>query len=103
MRVELLYFDGCPSHESFAPRLRELAAQTDPRAVVIERRVETDDDAQRERFLGSPSVRIDGKDVDPSAQDRTDFGLKCRIYRFEGGQSGEPPEEWVRAALGRQR
>ena len=103
MRVELLYFDGCPGHEQFAPRLRDLVAEADPAAEVVERRVETHEDAEAERFLGSPTVRIDGEDVDPTAHDRTDFGLKCRLYRYEGGQSGEPPEAWVRAALKRSR
>ena len=101
MRVELLYFDGCPSHERFAPRLRALVAEVDPAAELIERAVETHQDADAERFLGSPTVRIDGRDVDPTAHDRADFGLKCRLYRYEGGQSGEPPEVWVREALER--
>lgn len=99
MKVELLYFDGCPSHERFAPRLRQLVSDAGLDAEVIERAVETHEEAEAERFLGSPTVRIDGRDVDPTAHDRTDFGLKCRLYRYEGGQSGEPPEEWVRAAL----
>ena len=103
MKVELLYFDGCPSHRSFAPRLREVVAEADEHAEVVERRVETEDDAEAARFLGSPTVRINGRDVDPTAEKRTDYGMKCRLYRFEGGQSGEPPETWVREALERAR
>jgi hypothetical protein len=103
MRVGLLYFEGCPSHARFAPRLRDLVAEADPTAEVIERRVETHGDAEIEGFLGSPTVRIDGQDIDPTAHDRTDFGLKSRLYRHEGAHSGEPPEAWVRAALERSR
>jgi hypothetical protein len=99
MRVELLYFDGCPSYEKLLPRLRELVAGADPHAEIELRRVESIEAAERERFLGSPTVRVDGADVDPGAPGREDFGLKCRLYRSEEGTSGLPPEEWIRQAL----
>lgn len=99
MKLELLYFEGCPSHERFAPRLRELIAGAQVDAEIVERRVESFEEAESERFLGSPTVRIDGRDVDPGAAERTDYGLKCRLYRYDGGQSGEPPDAWVREAL----
>ena len=99
MRAEMLFFDGCPSHERLLPRLRELAAEAG--AELVLRRVETPEEAERERFLGSPTVRVDGRDVDPGASARSDYGLKCRIYRSdELGQSAVPPERWIRVALG---
>jgi hypothetical protein len=101
MTIELLYFDGCPSHEAFLPRLRALLAQVGVDAQVAERRVESDDDARRERFLGSPTLRVDGIDVEPDASDRTGYGLKCRLYRTDEGLSGTPRDEWVLAALRR--
>jgi hypothetical protein len=97
--IEVLYFDGCPSHERLLPAIRRVAEQTGARLEL--RAVETSDAAQRERFLGSPTVRIDGIDVDPGAAARTDYGLKCRLYRFDGRQSPTPPQEWIRAALAR--
>jgi hypothetical protein len=97
--VELLYFDGCPSHERLLPTVRRLAA--DAGAELALRRVETPAAAEAMRFLGSPTVRVDGADIEPGADARADFGLKCRLYRFDGGQSPTPPEEWLRAALGR--
>ncbi|MGH2941929.1 MAG: DF family (seleno)protein [Solirubrobacteraceae bacterium] len=99
MRIELLYFDGCPSHEAFLPRLRELLAQAGVDAPIAERRVRSNADAQRERFLGSPTLRVDGLDVDPDAGERTDYGLKCRLYRTADGLSGAPRDEWVLGAL----
>jgi hypothetical protein len=69
------------------------------RAELRLRRIETTEQAEAERFLGSPSVRVDGVDVDPSATGRKDFGLKCRLYRVAGRQSATPPEAWIRAAL----
>lgn len=101
MEIELLYFDGCPSHEAFLPRLRELLARAGVDAPVAERRVESDTDAQRERFLGSPTLRVDGVDVDPDAGERTDYGLKCRLYPTSEGLRGTPPDEWVLSALRR--
>jgi hypothetical protein len=101
MRIELLYFDGCPSYAELLPQLRELLAGEGIEEEVELRRVETPEEAERERFLGSPTVRIDGEDVDPSAQDRNDFGLECRLYRTEEGLVRTPPETWIRAALGR--
>ena len=101
MRIELWYFDGCPSHEAFLPRLRDLLAQGRLEVAVELRRVESDAVAQRERFLGSPTLRVDGIDVDPDAGGRTDYGLKCRLYPTSEGVRGIPPDEWVLAALRR--
>jgi hypothetical protein len=100
MNVELLYFSGCPTYERLLPRLRELVAQAGGNPAAIEtRRVESPEAAEHDRFLGSPTVRVDGQDVDPGAAKREDFGMKCRIYRSDAGQSPEPPEQWIRAAL----
>ena len=55
--------------------------------------------AEKLRFLGSPTVRIAGQDVEPDAEARTDFVLSCRLYRTEAGLGGQPEERWVRAAL----
>ncbi len=99
MKVELLYFDGCPSHEAFLSRLRELLAEAEANVPVEQRRVESDAAARCERFLGSPTLRIDGVDVDPSAGDRIDYGLTCRLYPTSEGLRGAPPDEWVLSAL----
>jgi hypothetical protein len=101
VKVELLYFDGCPSYERLLPRLRELVAQADPGARVELRRVETADEAARQRFLGSPTVRVDGHDVDPGASERRDFGIKCRLYRTADRLGPLPPDAWITEALGR--
>lgn len=101
MTIELLYFDGCPSHEAFLPRLRELLAQAGVDAPVLHRRVESDDAAHQERFLGSPTLRVDGVDVDPGAAQREDYGLKCRLYSTRDGLRGVPADEWVLDALTR--
>ena len=102
MKVELLYFDGCPRYQALLPRLRALIAEERVDAEVELRRVETIEAAEEERFLGSPTVRVDGRDVDPGAEARDDLGLKCRLYRSSEGTSGLPPGQWIAAALRRE-
>jgi hypothetical protein len=97
VKVELLYFDGCPSHERLLPSLRDLAAEHG--AELEQRHIRTLEQAEAARFLGSPSVRVNGMDVEPGASNRTDFGVKCRLYRSSDGQSGFPPRGWIERAL----
>lgn len=97
MTLEVLYFDGCPSQQQLMPALRTLAGEHG--VGVTLRRIKDVADAENTRFLGSPSVRVNGVDVEPGAQERTDFGMKCRLYRSGDGQSGLPPEHWIRQAL----
>lgn len=99
MKVEVLYFEGCPNHESLLPHLEELLAQAGIDAGIQLIEVTDDERAQRERFLGSPTVRIDGRDIEPGADDRSDFGLKCRLYRTADGFGGTPADEWILALL----
>lgn len=97
-QVELLYIDGCPSHEHLLPVVRRLTQAAG--AGLALRRIDTPEAAEAERFLGSPTIRVDGRDVDPGAGDRTDYGLRCRLYRSrELGPSPVPPTSWIEAAL----
>jgi hypothetical protein len=99
MKVVLLYFDDCPNYEAFLPHLRELLdrarVETDLRLV----RVDSPQAAKRERFLGSPTVRVNGVDVEPGANARRDFGMKCRLYRTSAGLAGIPADNWILEAL----
>jgi hypothetical protein len=101
MRIELLYFEDCPSYERLLPELQVLVDELTPGSEIELRRVESPQAALQERFLGSPTVRVDGEDVEPSASTRSDFGLKCRLYRVGNGYAHVPPREWVVAALSR--
>lgn len=103
MEIEILYFDGCPNHERVLEHLPRLLAREAIDAHVVLRKVADEAQAQRERFLGSPTIRVDGRDIDPGAADRADFGLKCRIYQTTAGLSGMPPDAWLLAALRNQR
>ena len=62
---------------------------------VCEVEIAGQDQANAARFLGSPSVRVNGCDIEPGADDRSDFSLGCRLY----GTRGIPPRELLVAAL----
>jgi hypothetical protein len=104
MRVEFLYWDGCPSHPRALSDLREalLDVGLDADCVVV-REIRTDDEAATEGFAGSPTIRIDGVDVQPPGQEPT--GLSCRVYRRRDGRISPTPDpadvrDALRAALG---
>ncbi len=86
--LELLYFDGCPSHEVLLPRLRELVQRAGVSAEIELRAIEDDATAQRERFLGSPTVRVDGRDIESAAESRADFGPEVSALPRRGGGLG---------------
>ena len=97
--VEVLFFKGCPHYQPLVSRLRELLHTHNVDAELIEREVITDEMAVEQRFLGSPTVRINGVDVDRSLSDRDEYGLSCRLYRTPDGLVGAPPDEWIASAL----
>jgi hypothetical protein len=95
MRIEVLYFDGCPGFAELMPRLRAMVTDQpiDLRAIT------TPEAAQAERFLGSPTVRVDGVDVETAAAGRRDYGLKCRLYATRDGLGHAPDEAMLATAL----
>jgi alkylmercury lyase len=99
-KVEVLFFDGCPNVEVATSRAREAIANMGGSADLHLVRVEGEDDALQRRFLGSPTIRVDGIDVEHSARARSGFGLQCRVYSVDGQLAGAPPITWIEAALG---
>ncbi len=99
MLIELLCFEGCPGAVRLRACLPELLARHGIPDEVLIVRVETHEDAVARRFLGSPTLRIDGQDIDPSAATRDDFGLKCRLYTTPAGLRGTPPDDLLSKAL----
>jgi hypothetical protein len=98
MRIEVLVFEGCPNAEPAVQLARDVAVElgVNPEIEIV--RINDLDAAQAHRFLGSPSIRIDGADVELGA-DRRPPAYGCRIYQGGGGPSGVPDREWVVAAL----
>jgi hypothetical protein len=97
--IEVLTFAGCPHRTSaleLAERVvREMAADAEVREVEVA----DEGGAIAQRFLGSPTIRVDGRDVEPGAEQRSDFALSCRVYRTARGLVGQPEEHWLRDAL----
>jgi len=99
--VELLWWEGCPSTDKALATLRAVLGEEglDPQAVVL-REVRTDGEAERERFIGSPTIRIDGVEVAPAEHEPA--GLTCRVYRLRDGRiSPTPDPEDIREAIRR--
>jgi hypothetical protein len=92
MKVELLWWEGCPSYPQALEELRSIlnAEGLDPEAVQL-REVESDEQAERERFPGSPTIRIDGRDVVPPGEGDP-VGLACRVYRLRDGRISPTPD-----------
>lgn len=97
--VEVLYFDGCPNHAAAQALVERVSAQVGLDVELKLVNVLDPDTAVRERFLGSPSIRVDGRDIEPGAETRTDYALACRVYHTATGTSGQPDERWLRDAL----
>ena len=97
--VEVLFWEGCPSlPETLAELDRVLREEgVDTKVQLVE--VLTDEQARRERFPGSPTIRIDGRDVVPPG-DGEPFSLTCRVYRTRDGRvSAVPDPEDMRDAV----
>ncbi len=98
MKVEVLYFDGCPTYETAEKTLRKVLAEEGMDAEVKLVAVNTDEEARRLRFPGSPTIRVGEKDLFPGSE-REDWRLGCRVYVTPEGLKGSPTTEMLREAL----
>ncbi len=99
MRIELLYIRDCPNHlptlEVVEDVLRENALPTDISQIEIN----SAEQASRLSFPGSPTVRVEGKDIEPGTTQTLQFGVSCRSYMVNGKRQGVPDREWIRQAV----
>ena len=99
MKIEVLYFDGCPNHKPALERVRQVLAEEGLFAEVLEVNVSEPSFAQKVGFLGSPSIRVNGLDVEPEARRARAYGMMCRTYAVNGRREGLPSHEMVRQAV----
>ncbi len=99
MKIELLYFEGCPSWKKAEKNLNAVLDELvipDPIHFI---RVDSNEDVIRNRFIGSPTIRINDLDVDPVARDAQEYSMCCRVYNIDGTLSGWPSVEMIRKVL----
>jgi hypothetical protein len=100
VRIELLYWEGCPSYPEAKELLEDVLAERGIDEPIEMREVRTPEQAVELGFPGSPTIRIDGHDVDAVGAESTP-ALTCRIYRFPDGRvSPVPSRRQLEEALG---
>ena len=99
MKIEILYFEGCPNHNSAVQRVQDVLIAEGIAAEVSEINVEETWAAHTHRFLGSPSIRVNGLDIEPAARSARDYGVMCRTYEVEGRREGLPSRDMLRRAI----
>ena len=100
LRIDFLYWRECPSHSRAWQRLHDVLGSMSLRAEVHRIEVKTEAEAEGYQFPGSPTLRINGRDIDSAGAREQPFGLTCRIYHDRaGGVTPLPSEALIREAL----
>lgn len=97
--VELLWFSDCPNREAARRLLSEVLADMAPGTPIRDVNATDPTIAAELRFPGSPTIRVDGRDVDPGFVDGGDYTPRCRLYRTSEGLRGLPERTWIEDAL----
>jgi len=98
-KIQLFYWEGCPSHPEALALLEHVLAERGIDAEIELREVLSDEEALELRFPGSPTIRVDGRDIDPEGA-ASPPSLTCRIYRLPDGRiSPVPSREQLEEAL----
>jgi hypothetical protein len=96
MKIEFLYFKNCPGYKPALSLLEQILLENVIEASIEKIKITSPELAIQHRFLGSPSIRINGVDIE-GREEASEYGLKCRIYQDTG--SGIPSEAVLRKAL----
>lgn len=97
--IQVLYYEACPSHPLAFEDLQRIVAEEGIEATITSVSVETEAQAARLRFVGSPTILVNGQDIDPPSEG-TPYRLTCRVYQLEDGRvSPLPSDTMIRTAL----
>jgi hypothetical protein len=99
MKVEVLYFQGCPNHQPTVERVRQVLLEQGIPPEVTEIEVSDDRRVAAVEFVGSPTVRINGVDVEPGVEPIERGRLYCRTYLENGKRVGVPSQDLIRRAV----
>jgi hypothetical protein len=97
--IEVVTYPGCPNRDAaiaLAARVREQLGSTAEVRVID---IVDQPTAEQVRFLGSPTIRVDGHDIEPGAERQQEYVHACRLYQVGHSLRGLPNEEWLRQAL----
>jgi hypothetical protein len=97
--IEVLYVQGCPHYQATSALVERVRAKLGIDAELRTSLIVDQAGADQARFPGSPTVRVDGRDVGPGSEPATEYVLGYRLYRLEHRFAGQPEERWVREAL----
>jgi len=97
--VEVLTFDGCPNRDAALMLADRVRTQFGSNAEVRVIEVPDQQAAEQARFLGSPTIRVNGHDIEPGSDRRQEFVHACRLYQGQYSLRGLPEEDWLRQAL----
>jgi hypothetical protein len=97
--IEVLYVQHCPHHPGTLELIERIRAELGLDAELRTTLIVDQAAAEQARFPGSPTVRVDGRDVEPGSEPATEYTVACRLYRLEHRFAGQPEERWVREAL----
>jgi hypothetical protein len=97
--VEVLAFPGCPNRDAAIALAERVCAELESDAEIRVRDICNQQAADQARSLGSPTIRVDGRDVEPGAEHCFEYLHTCRLYQGEHSLGGLPEEAWVRQAL----
>lgn len=98
MKIEFLYFDGCPSYKEALKSLGEVIAQLGIKPEVVEINIVNNQMAKKHRFIGSPTIRVSGKDL-VEEKGASVYKRGCRIYQTEEGIKGIPSKGMIKKAI----
>ena len=99
MKIELLYIPDCPNYSPAVRTIREVLCEQGLPQEIIEIEVADSTQAATLGFQGSPTIRINGRDVEPGLSKSSHYGLSCRTYLVHGKREGLPQREWIREAI----
>ena len=99
-KIDFLFWEECPSHHQCFDRLEDTMREEGIEATIVRTEITTDERALEIGFLGSPTILVDGRDIDPPPAGDVYYGLTCRTYRHEDGRiSPLPSKETIRRGL----
>lgn len=98
MKVEVLYVPDCPHHAPALELLRAVLLAEGVRTEINEVVVRDAETAEEFKFRGSPTIRINGRDIAGESHSRVSFALACRMYSG-AKEPGVPPREMMQRAV----